>query len=283
MIDADGALAVVQDADSGEFSRPPALQFSLGSDVLCLSGDGASALLMSPTGSVCRIGRHDFASGREQWVSVPSSTWVPRAAAMVDPGMAAVLAETWDASDPEDADGAAVITMVNLETGHCEAIYSAPGWPAAESTVTVSPDALYIAATYAALPDDPDEVYSHTIVVDLRGRLLRHLRGAQIVPQGNTGWLNRSHVACELSTADGMPEPELAAIDVFSGRRRPLRSSWRRPIARIGDRFLFEPTQPTGTGPRLETVALRGEDWTPFLTVEEPSLIMHVDVAAVNR
>jgi hypothetical protein len=166
-----------------------------------------------------------------------------------------------------------------------ETLYSVRGGPAAESTIAASPDGRYVAATYNAdaPEDDPNEYYSHTIVVDLHGQLLSRVHGAQSVPMGNTGWLNGSQLTCALFAPDGEPERDLTAIDVLSGERRPLRSSRSRPMATLGDRFLFEPGVRTGEGPRLDSVTLQGDDWLPFVHIREPSLIMGVDAATTSR
>ena len=284
MITMAGPVTVVQDAGSGQFLIPPDVQPTSDADVVALSPDGTQVLLIEQHGDVRRIGRYDVGAGWVGWVPLSAPAWVCRAATMADRRTAVVLAETWDEPQEVDTEGTIAITAVNLDTGQHDTLYSAAGSLVAESTIAVSPDGQYIAATYNAdaPADDVNESYSHAVVVDLRGRLVLHRRGAEIVPQGNTGWLNRSHVACECLDADGMPAPVFDAIDVFSGERRPLRSSRRRPVARLGDRFLFQVGTPAGEGPRLETGALDGEDWRPFLAIQEPSLIMRVDAAIAS-
>ncbi|MDG4824997.1 hypothetical protein O7635_24375 [Asanoa sp. WMMD1127] len=281
VVTTDGELLVLQDSATGLFARPSVLQPDRDMQVLALSADGAQVVLSAYTSDGTRVGLHDLATGRERWADLPYSGWVPNGGAAVDGDTAVVLAYTDDESKSDDPDATVVmISLVHVDSGRSEVLYSTPGGFRAESTIALSPDRTHLAASIDTPLSADNGPESHTVIVNLGGAVIRDIVRSEMVPPGNTGWLSETNLACVRYDENDVMEAHLANVDVFSGRRQPLRSSARRPIARLDDRFLFQVGAQQGDlATRLESAALEGDDWRPFLAFDRPGFIAHADVA----
>ena len=202
----------------------------------------------------------------------PLRGFVARAAAVLDDRRFAVLARGWDQSREDDLDAyLAVIGLADADTGRLDVVYSYPG------------GLRDIAATYdSPLPDDPEELGPRTVVLTSSGEVIRHVTGVQIVPKGNTGWLDQATVVCDQVSEYGMPDFDLVEVDVPSGALHWLGAVRQHPLARVGHRYLYLAEMRAGDGPRLFSATLDGNDVAPFLAVREPSQIMHVDAASIQ-
>jgi hypothetical protein len=270
-------VVVLQDAGTGEFVVPPAIQPSPRREVACLSPDGTTVGLIDH-GREERFGWHVLATGEERWVTVLGDQVVIGAAAFIDDRTAAVLWVAVESSSRDDA-GGTVLGVLDSSTRGQRTVFSARGGLAAESAVAVSPDGRCFAISYEAPVsfDDDSETHSCTVVMDNSGQI-RRMDDTWIVPPGNSAWLNSSELICHFISRDGPAAGFLTAVNAATGERHTLRSVTNFPMARSGSRLLIRQSQPYGKGPVLTSQPLTGVDAENFVEIQDQTIVSRVDV-----
>jgi hypothetical protein len=262
---------IVQDAATGQFLRPAAIQPGEKLRTLSLSADGEAVLIWDGRTRPDRVGVHRLSTGRTVWLDEPDGGFVHEAAT-IDGSRVAVLASVRDWTRADDHDAYLLrITVVDAESGSRETIFSADAGTSNESNVSWSPDGAHVALTYVLVENDDDGRW-YTVVMHRSGDIVTEIDGAVVSPPGNAAWLDDTNLMCAI-------EPSLYAVDIRSGERRVLAPPWWGASARVGRRYI-QVSHRSGKGPLLETMALGGSDRRTLVTITDYCSVVRIYTAS---
>ncbi len=273
---------VVLDADSGEFVRVPGMPRGDDWSLLALAPDGSQLLLLCQRGprrwdGLCL---HTLATGRQQWFDALADGQDYLAALSPDGHSIATLSTDDDPLHPDDLYGLAIVSVIDVATGHRRRLWAGPGSWSAESAVSWSPDGQLVAVTYLQPPNEEldREEECGTVVIDPNGNMIGYYDLADIPSAPNGAWTSDRDLMMYLPDEEGN-EMRLQIINVREGTRRDLGSPDIVPRAIIGNRLIADRSDGPRGYSRLISMDLDGTHRQPFITIRPHSVILPFDIA----